>query len=137
MTFRAGLRGLADVSSTSLAAHVTEWVSTGQTVLIQNVHYVIDSRCKEEVVIDDLSRPECATQATGRQSGTLSTGETAGITAGAILLVVLSIGISIVVAVVLKLRRRGYYNVGRYVYIIFLYLQPKQGIVYALFISQQ
>lgn len=113
MTFRAGLRGLADVNSTALAGLVTEWVSTGQTVLIGNVHYVIDSSCSDEVVIDDLSKPECTEATVTQSAASLSSGQTAGITAGTILLVVLLVGISILLAVVLRKRHKGHYRITR------------------------
>ena len=90
VTFRAHLVGLADVTSTALAAHIAEWVATSPTVLLQNVHFLLDSNCQDEVVIEDIQGPECV-QTTSEHSF-LNTGTAAGITAAAILTAVLLVG---------------------------------------------
>lgn len=116
VTFRGALRGMANVDSATLAGYVIEWVSTGQTVLIRNIHYVLDSSCKDEVVIDDLTNPECRQGTDSESSSFLSTGVAAGISTGAILVVIFLVVGSFVVAVVIKIRRSGRYDIRRYVH---------------------
>lgn len=97
---------MADVNSTVIAAYVVDWVATGQTVFLQGIHFLIDSNCKDDVVIDDLSSPECTEKIAEDSSSSqqLDTGSAAGITAAAILVVV-TLAILVIISVVL-LRRR-------------------------------
>ena len=100
VTFRGGLRGLANVDSSTLAGHVAAWVATGPTILLQNVHFQLDSGCQDEVVIEDLLRPECAPTAVGgSSSGSLSAGAAAGVTITSIVVVVALVAIVFVIVV--------------------------------------
>lgn len=103
VTFRAGLLGLTDTNSSTLVTYIAEWVGTGQTVLLQNVHYDLDSNCRDEVVIEDLSDPECMQVGSESSSSfTLNAVAAAGITAAAILVVVVLACATIVVVVFVR-----------------------------------
>ena len=110
MTFRAILRGTAAASSLVLASHVADWVATGQTILLQNVHFKLESECQEEVVIEELLSPECAPpRAVGDSSSfrVLSLGIEAvvGVSAAG-LLVVAGLIVSVVVIITCWRRHR-------------------------------
>ena len=104
VTFRAHLVGLADVTSTTLATYVAEWVAMDPTVLLQNVHFLLDSNCQDEVIINDILDPECVQVMA--ESSSLGTGAAAGITAAAILTAVLLVGGVIMLAVFLRRRHQ-------------------------------
>ena len=106
VTYRARLLGLADINSTTLVAYVAEWVTTGQTVLLQNVHFLLDRNCEDEVLINEFSDPECS-QAKSESSQPLNTGTAAGITAAAILVAILLVGFVIVLVVFLRRRHHA------------------------------
>ena len=104
MTFRGGLRGLAGVTSSDLADHVADWVATGQAILLQNVHFVLDTNCRSQVVIDDLLSPECAPPAADKSSGeALGAAGAAGVSIAALLM---AIAVVVVALVILYCRRQ-------------------------------
>ena len=113
------------MNSTALVGHVKVWVVTGQTVLLQNVHFVLDSSCQNEVFIDDISSPECGERAVsdGESSPSLNTGAAAGITAAAILIVVVLVATVIALLVFLQRRHhtqvtlKRFKEIVRYMYI--------------------
>ena len=110
MTFRGLLRGTAAASSLVLASHVADWVATGQTILLQNVHFRLESECQDEVVIEELLSPECAPpRATGDPSSSrvlsLSLEAVVGVSAGG-LLVVAGLIVSVVVIITCWRRHR-------------------------------
>ena len=108
-TFRGTLRGTTSVTSSALASHIADWVATGQTILLQNVHFKLDSECQDEVVIDDLVSPECAPTMTSQGGSSsrllpISTEAGVGVIAGA--LVVVGLIVLMVVACVCWRRHR-------------------------------
>ena len=111
VTFRAHLLGLADVTSTTLATYIAEWVATNPTVLLRNVHLLLDSNCQDEVIIDDIQGPEC--EQTKSKSSSLGTGAVAGITAGAILTAVFLVCGAFTLALFLRRRHRDKVTLNR------------------------
>ena len=109
VTFRGRLRGLAVTNSSTLASYVTQWVATGAAVLLQNVFFHLDSRCRDEVVIEDLLNPECAP--TISTTGGVSPNSLSGGEIGAVVVVlslvstVLTI-VSIILGMTIKRRKR-------------------------------
>ena len=85
---------------------MTQWVATGAAVVLQNVFFHLDSRCRDEVVIKDLLSPECAPTISttgGVSPNSLSGGEIGGIVV-AILTLVSSV--LTIVAVILGMRMK-------------------------------
>ena len=111
VTFRGGLRGLGDASSSALADHVAAWVATGQALLLQNVHYLLDSSCGNDVVIEDLLSPECgATVTEGESKSSLSAGGAVGVTI-AVLVVLLAVVVTGLVIFMYWRRRHAFKTV--------------------------
>ena len=107
VTFRAALRGLAQVSSSVLAGYVQQWVASGATVVIQNVRLPLDSNCRDAVIIDSREELECAPAASGTSQG-LNTGAAAGISAASVLVAVVIVAIIVLLIVFVCRRRRAH-----------------------------
>ena len=101
VTFRGGLRGLADVNSSVLAEYVLAWVASEDNVTLQGVQFKFDnSDMDEEVDIEDRCGSECATTAKpDSPTVSLTTSETVVVAIGAVL--VLSGVVTVLVIIII------------------------------------
>lgn len=117
VTFRGSLRGTAAVTSSALAGHVAAWVATGQTILLQNVHFKLESQCSDEVVIENPLSPECAPRSVGDSSsstGPFGAGSAVGVTIAAVVTVAGLVVMLLVAVMCWRKKRLRKVDVGRH-----------------------
>ena len=93
------------MNSSVLAGFVEAWVASEYNVTLQGVQLQFDHACLDEVVIEDLNGPECASiSELDSDSGSLSAGEAAGV-AIAVVVVVSCLVVTVLVIIILHRRR--------------------------------
>ena len=107
VTFRGGLRGLADVNSSVLAEYVLAWVASEDNVTLQGVQFKFEhSDMDEEVVIEDRCGSECATTAKpDSPTASLSISETVAVAIGAVVLVLSGV-VTVLVIIIIAVKKK-------------------------------
>ena len=105
------------MNSSVLAGFVEAWVASEDNVTLQGVQLQFDHACLDEVVVEDLNGPECASiSELDSDSGSLSAGEAFGVAIAVVVVVVLTLVATILLLVINQRRVPRKWN--RYLIVI-------------------